>query len=252
MKKAVLSVAVLSALSAPALALAEDSPFSANVSLTSDYLYRGISQTGAQPAVQGGFDYAHPSGFYAGVWGSNISWLSDAGVAANASVELDTYLGFSGEVASGLGFDVGFLRYNYPGAYAAGATKADTDELYASVSYGIASLKYSHSLGDTFGAAGASGSNYIDLSVSYEVEAMGLTLDAHYGKQTYKGPNAGSGDSALGYSDYNVGVSKSLGDYTVSALYSNTNTPTGAGTAYHVLGKDLGKGTVVVSLSRSL
>ena len=65
-----------------------------NVSLVSDYLYRGISQSGQKPAIQGGFDYARSGGFYAGVWGSSISTLSDAGIAENAGLELDTYLGF--------------------------------------------------------------------------------------------------------------------------------------------------------------
>ena len=72
-----------------------------NVSLVSDYLYRGISQSGQKPAIQGGFDYARSGGFYAGVWGSSISTLSDGYTATsgtaganNAGLELDTYLGF--------------------------------------------------------------------------------------------------------------------------------------------------------------
>ena len=52
---------------------AEPGPITANVSLTSDYRYRGISQSNLQPAIQGGFDYAHPSGFYIGNWNSSIS-----------------------------------------------------------------------------------------------------------------------------------------------------------------------------------
>src|SRR5512135_2291383 len=137
MQKTKLLVAVLGTLIAlPALADgAAPSPVSANVSLTTNYLYRGISQTGAKPAVQGGFDYAHPSGFYAGVWGSSISWLSDAGVASNAALELDTYFGLRNSFATDFSYDVGYLRYNYPGKYAAGATKADTDEIYGLIGY---------------------------------------------------------------------------------------------------------------------
>ena len=78
---------ILMALSLPGFAMAEDATtatpaVTANVALVSNYLYRGISQTGGKPALQGGFDYAHASGFYAGVWGSSISWLSDAYTAS--------------------------------------------------------------------------------------------------------------------------------------------------------------------------
>ncbi|MEK7737008.1 MAG: TorF family putative porin [Pseudomonadota bacterium] len=77
---------------APAAAPAAPSPFVGNFTLASEYLYRGIAQTRGKPAIQGGFDYAHPSGFYVGTWGSNISWLTDAG-ASGASLELDIYGG---------------------------------------------------------------------------------------------------------------------------------------------------------------
>src|SRR5690349_14450604 len=61
----------------------------ANVGLFSEYIFRGISQTGGKPAVQGGFDYAHSSGFYAGTWASNISWLEDFGQYNRSSLEWD-------------------------------------------------------------------------------------------------------------------------------------------------------------------
>ena len=252
MQKSKLLVAVLGTLIAmPALA---DSPFSANVSLTTDYLYRGISQTGHKPAIQGGFDYANPSGFYAGVWGSSISWIGDAYTATagaagatNAGTEIDTYLGFSNSFATDFTYDVGFLRYNYPGTYGAN-TKADTNEVYGKIGYKWVSFKYSYSTGDTFGTASASGTDYLDLSVSYPIESSGITLGAHYGKQKYKGPNAGTGTTDLSYNDYNVSVAKDLGSgYTATLLYSNTN----ATAAYTVLGKDLGKGTAVLSISKS-
>ena len=225
-----------------------------NVSLVSDYLYRGISQTGQKPAIQGGFDYARSSGFYAGIWGSNISWLSDAGVADNASVELDTYLGYRSTFADDFSYDVGYLRYNYPGTYAVGATKADTDEIYGLIGYKWVTLKYSHSLGDTFGMADADGTSYIDLSASYAIPDTGITVGAHVGKQTYKGTVADAW-KALGatatYTDYKVNVSKDFSGYVLGLAYSDTNAKDGAGQFYHVLNKDLGRGTTVLSLSRS-
>src|SRR5512135_1095233 len=99
LKNKLLVAALASSFALPALA--ETSPFSTNVSLTTNYLYRGISQTGAKPAIQGGFDYANANGVYVGAWGSSISWLSDAGgtsgttgtapAVANSGLELDTY-----------------------------------------------------------------------------------------------------------------------------------------------------------------
>lgn len=226
-----------------------------NVSLVSDYLYRGISQTGQKPAIQGGFDYAHSSGFYAGVWGSNISWLSDAGVATSASLELDTYFGFKNGFATDFNYDIGFLRYNYPGNYAAGATKADTDEIYGLIGYKWITAKYSYSLGDTLGMPNAKGTNYFDLSANYSVPDTGITLNAHVGKQTYKGANAdafAAAGATATYTDYKLGVSKDLSGYVLGLAYSSTNAKTGAGQFYTSLqGKDLCRGTAVLSFGRS-
>ena len=253
-KSKLLNSVVLAALAIPCVAMAEDaapaSPFTANVSVVSNYLYRGISQTGAKPALQGGFDYAHSSGFYAGVWGSSISWLSDAKIANNAGLELDTYFGLKNSFATDFTYDVGFLRYNYPGSYLV-ATKADTNEVYGAIGYQWLTAKYSYSLGDTFGTAGAKGTDYIDLSANYPVADTGVTLGAHYGKQKYKGVNAGVGIGALSYDDYKLSVSKDFSGYVLGLAYSSTNAAKGAGAAYNVLGKDLGKATAVLSLAHT-
>lgn len=232
-----------------------------NVSLVSDYLYRGISQTGQKPAIQGGFDYAHSSGFYAGVWGSSISWISDtytatagASGANNAGVELDTYFGFKNSFANDFTYDVGYLRYNYPGTYAPGATKADTDEIYGLVGYKWVTAKYSYSLDDTFGVPDARGTDYIDLSASYPVPDTGITLGAHVGKQKYRGSSAAyvaAGGPSASYTDYKLSVTKDFSGFVLGLAYSNTNANGGAGQFYNVLGKDLGRDTLVLSLSRS-
>jgi uncharacterized protein (TIGR02001 family) len=237
LKKKLLVAALVASFAAPAMA--EESPFSANVSITSNYLYRGLSQTGNKPALQGGFDYAHESGFYAGVWGSSISWLSDFGVAANAGTEFDTYAGFSGE-AGDIGYDVGFLRYNYPGEYGGNLT-ANTNELYGSVSYKFVTAKYSRSSGNLFGFADSSGSGYLDLSASYDLEDAGISLGAHYGKQTV------ANNSASDYTDYNFSVSKEIGGYGFSMMYSKTDL-----TSIDPQGNDLGKGALVLAISKSM
>jgi uncharacterized protein (TIGR02001 family) len=250
MKTKLLNSLMLAALVAPGVALAEEaSPhtFSANVGIFSDYMYRGISQTGTGAALQGGMDYAHASGFYAGVWGSNISWLSDAAVATSASVELDTYFGFRNSFAEDFTYDVGFLRYNYPGTYVAGATKADTDEIYGSVGYKWVSAKYSYSLGDTFGWAGADGSAYLEINASYAIEDTGISLGAHMGKQTFKG--AAVAGLPVDYTDYKVSVSKDFNGYVFGLAYTDTNANRVAYT--NPQGKYLGQGTAVLSLTHA-
>lgn len=230
-------------------AAADDLSFSSNVTLASDYLYRGISQTGTGPAIQGGFDLSHASGLYAGAWASSISWLGDAGVASNAGTEIDTYAGYKG-TAGDIGYDAGFLRYNYPGEYGTN-TKADTNEIYGALSYSIVTAKLSYSLGDLFGVADASGSTYLEVNAGYTVPDSGVTLGAHYGMQEYTGSVADASKAAgndLSYADYRLSVSKDFSGYVVAATYSGTN----AGTAYTVLGKELGKGTLVLSLTRAM
>jgi uncharacterized protein (TIGR02001 family) len=254
-----LLAAVLGTLIAlPALADEGKSPFSANVSLVSNYLYRGISQTGAKPALQGGFDYEHESGFYIGLWGSNVSIWSDAAAGttnvANSSLELDTYAGFRNHINEDAGYDIGFLRYNYPGTYAPGVISPDTNEIYGAIGYKWITAKYSRSLGDTFGLANAGGSSYIDVSGKYAIEGTGLTVGAHYGKQTFNGTDAAAWKAAgkdPSYSDYNISASFDASGYIFGLMYSKTNAKTG-GFYTDPQGHDLGKGTVVLSLSRAL
>ena len=255
MKRNLLNALILSVLAAPGLAMAADTPthtVTSNVGLVSDYLYRGISQTGAGPAIQGGFDYSHASGLYAGAWGSSISWLSDAGVATTSGLELDTYLGYKG-AASVVSYDVGFLRYNYPGTYGAGMTKADTNEIYGALSYSIVTAKYSYSLGDTFGAPDSKGTGYLELNASYAIPDTGITLGAHYGKQSYKGSSAKyttfiAGNSPT-YSDYKLSASKDFSGYVLGLALSNTADASAFYTSLQ--NKKLGKSTAVVSVTRS-
>jgi uncharacterized protein (TIGR02001 family) len=259
MKKSnLLNSLILAALAAPGVAMAADAPehtVTSNIGLVSNYLYRGISQTGAKPALQGGFDYAHASGLYAGLWGSNISWIGNA-TATGSSLELDTYAGFKGGFAEDFSYDVGYLRYNYPGVYAPATIKADTDEIYGALGWKWVTLKYSHSLGDTFGVDEASGTSYVELNASYAIADAGVTLGAHYGKQTYKGTVADALESAgtsLTYSDYKLSVSKDFSGYVVGLAYSDTNA-----TSIYTVGQadgstiDLGKGTAVLSVSHAM
>ena len=225
----------------------------ANVGFTTDYIFRGISQTSTNPAVQGGIDYAHASGLYAGVWGSNVSWIADSGAVATGSVtlELDTYFGFRNSFAEDFTYDIGFIRYNYLGSYtaAAGFAKADTDEIYGAIGYKWITAKYSYGLGQFLTVPGASGTNYLEINASVPVVDTGITFGAHVGKQTYKGTAAAAFANTPTYTDYKLGVSRDFGGYVVGLAYTDTNASPFY--TYPLAGGDWGRGTAVLSVTHA-
>jgi uncharacterized protein (TIGR02001 family) len=228
----------------PAMAeeAAAASPITANVTLASEYVYRGISQTREKPAIQGGFDYAHSSGFYVGTWGSNISWLSDVDPNSSSSVEIDVYGGYKGKINDDLSYDVGYLRYQYPGSYSAGFTSPNTDELYVAGSYKMFTLKYSHSVSNLFGYTDSKGSGYLDASANFELMS-GLTLGLHAGHQKIK--NA----SNFSYTDYKVSLTKDFGGgLSVAGAFMDTNANNDL---YTVKGTKIADSRFVLSVSKA-
>ena len=196
------------------------SPVSANVTLASEYVYRGISQTREKLALQGGFDYAHASGLYVGVWGSNINWLQDAG--QSSSLEIDIYGGYKGKVSDDFSYDVGYLRYEYPGSYTTGFVSPNTDELYVAGTYKMFTLKYSHSISNLFGFPDSKNSSYIDASANFELMS-GLTLGVHAGHQKVQN------NANASYTDYKIGLTKDFGGgLSVTGAYIDTNAKDGA------------------------
>jgi len=103
-RASLLAIALVSA----AGTAAAQGDLSANVAVTNDYVWRGISQTDNGFAVQGGLDYTN-GGFYVGTWASNVDFGSDA------DIEVDLYGGFRGAITEALSFDVGVIGYIYPG-----------------------------------------------------------------------------------------------------------------------------------------
>ena len=214
---------------------APESSLSYNVGATTDYRYRGISQSRLKPAVQGGIDYADKSGFYVGAWGSSIKWVKDAG--GDTNMELDLYAGYKGAVGD-VAYDVGFLRYEYPSNKL--AVSANTNEVYGAVTMGPATLKYSHAVSNLFGFADSKNSYYVDLSGTFDL-GNGFSLVPHVGYQSVKN------NGAYSYSDYSVTLGKDLGNgLSVSAAVVGTD----ADKAMYVTpaGKFTGKTGVVVGL----
>ena len=196
---------------APAAAPVAAEPLSFNINLTTNYKFRGQDQhltrkSQVKPALQGGFDYASPSGFYVGNWNSTVSFRDPNNNKAN--LEVDLYGGYKFNVGE-IGVDVGALTYIYPGA-----TKANTTELYAAGSYGPLTVKYSSTVSKGYFGVGAFNGDgrrtgYLNVALSQEV-APKITLKASVGQTIFRGVvnDAGVPD----YTDYNVGAVYDFGD----------------------------------------
>ena len=256
-KKTIIAGLVASAC-VPAFALAADSPhtLTGNMGIYSQYIFRGLTQTDRKPALQGGLDYAHSSGFYAGTWMSNISWLRDfGGYSGGGSLEADFYAGFKGTFGGDFGYDVGLLQYYYPGTVVPGGVKADTLEAYGALSWKWLSGKYSYSLNNkTFGVTDSRGTWYLDLTASVPITDK-LSAVVHYGKQKFEGSTAGiSNDSIASYEDWKLGLSYTLPkDFTIGGYFTDTKMDATQEAFYTpaATNRALGKSAFTVFLSKT-
>lgn len=235
MKRSLLALSAFTALAALPGASYADLAF--NVGATSDYRYRGISQTRLKPALQGGVDFS-AGGLYLGAWASNIKWIEDFG--GDAKVEIDLYGGYKGELAKDLTYDVGVLTYQYPSNKL--GTNANTTEIYGALTYGPATVKLSKSLTNTFGNADSKSSYYLDVSAGFDVGG-GVMLTPHIGYQKIGGTYSVEGT----YTDYALTVSKDFSGLVLSAALVGTD----ADKVFYsspVNGKELGKAGLVVGV----
>jgi uncharacterized protein (TIGR02001 family) len=248
MKFSILAAVLISTFAAASTRAAEvgaPTDLSFNAAVTSDYRYRAISQTRLQPALQGGADFVHnSSGLYAGAWASIIKWTSDAGGSGDA--EIDLYAGKRGELAAGLGYDLGVLRYLYPSnglGAVPGFANADTTEIYGQLSWGPASLKYSHALTNLFGFADSKDSGYLDLAANLEA-GQGWVVNLHAGRQRI------AHNGAASYTDWKVGLTRDFGIVTGAVAYVGSNADKRA-YASPANGKFLGKLALVLTVSKT-
>ena len=229
------------AVAVPGLASAQ---LTANVSLTSNYKFRGQDQDvnrikAVNPAIQGGFDYSFgDSGFYLGNWNSSVDWLS------GNSIEADFYGGYKFK-AGEVDLDVGALTYVYPGN-----TSGNTTELYGAATYGPFTAKYSHTVSkDYFGWAGAKTSSnrgrntgYLNLAFAQEV-APSVTLKASVGYTRFASDIKDLG--VPNYVDYSVGGAYDFGaGLSLSAAVAGANKKGFFG--------DANKARLIVSLTKTL
>jgi uncharacterized protein (TIGR02001 family) len=254
MYKSLISLAVMGTLATPTVFAAEEAKaemkeesnwsLTTNMGVVSDYRARGVSQTWRKPAVQGGLDLTHSSGFYVGAFGSNVT----PNTYPNANVELDLYAGYNGEIKAieGLGYTAGVIGYFYPGGswkeyryFTDGPNlrqtpkggRWDTYEANLGISYKWLSAKASATLGDWYGAErdtgwtkSTRGTTYLELNAAIPTPLDGLTLIGHVGHLNVNGEldlNAnfgaiGGGTAPSGstsgatkpdYTDYKVGLS---------------------------------------------
>lgn len=279
MRKSLLTLAVISALSAPAFALAQTapaapaaapSPVTGNMTIASDYRFRGISQTYKGPTIQGGIDYAHDSGFYIGNWNSNVSSFLYTG---GAGIEMDFYGGWKKSFGD-FGLDLGYIYYYYPNAEwnahvgsTAGTKKFDNQEVYVGGSWKWISAKYSYAVSDYFGlnreqAAGgyfvnqfsgaalgdhgnSKGTYYFDLTGTYPVTDK-FSVIGHFGKLNVKHY------SELNYQDWKLGATYDFNGWLLGASLVTTNAKKDW---YYLDGakgpKNTGESTVVFSVAKT-
>lgn len=181
---------------------------SGNVSMASDYVWRGFSQTDNQLSISGGLDYAHESGFYLGTWGSNVNFGP-----GDPSMELDVYGGFAGEMGA-IGYDLGVIGYLYPSA-----DDLNTTEFYLGGSYAFtdavsANAKYYYT--DDYFGAGES---------AWRIEGgLDVALPSDFGLSLLVGQNDGDAfDGGADYVDYSLGLSKSMWDLDFGLTYTDTD-----------------------------
>jgi uncharacterized protein (TIGR02001 family) len=200
-KKATLAIAVIAATGYSQLATAA---VEANIGVTSNYLWRGVSQSSGDVSVSGGIDYSNESGLYIGTWIGSIDFGSGGGT------ENDYYVGYGGE-SGDFGYDVGYIYYNYP---ATGFEDSDFGELYFNGSYGDFGFGIAYTINSEVDddAAFGTGDIYMNVSYGFELpEEFSLTLT--YGYYNFDTPaSAGSVD----YGHFQADISKGDFTFTVS------------------------------------
>lgn len=219
------------------------STLSFNVGAVSDYRFRSIAQSSFKPAVQMGADFAHNSGVYVGIWGSNVTWIEDYVGATDGSTEVDLYAGYKREIAPNLSFDIGVIRYQYPGNTADKVlVDANTTEIYGALTFGIVTAKYSQATTNFIANMDSKGANYLELAAVFDL-GNGFALTPHVGRQSIPNQVGSAGD----YTDWSLTLTKDFGNGLSGSVVALT---TDTKDAFYKVGRfdNLGKNAVTVGL----
>jgi uncharacterized protein (TIGR02001 family) len=195
------------------------------------------------PALQGGIDFTHKSGFYLGAWASNIKWIKDAG-GKNSNVEIDLYGGYRGTVSE-LGYDLGVLTYVYPGHKGFLPVNPETTELYGALTYGPVTAKYSHAVTNAFGNANSTDSGYLEAAATFDL-GKGWSVAPHIGHQRI----AGAGNGVFSYTDYSLTVNYDFGNGVVASVAA-LGTDAKKGAYVTPSGRNTGRDGLVLGLKYS-
>jgi uncharacterized protein (TIGR02001 family) len=212
------------------------------VTLATQYRFRGISLSDEQPALQGTLNLNHRSGFYAGVWGSNLDGFGELG---GSNLELDLYAGWKHQVASGVTVDAGLLYYAYPGSTGG---HFEFFEPYASVTVtrGPVTGKVGVAFAPSQDALADNSNRYVYGELSLAIPHTPVTLTSHLGNSHGNTPLTPSGD----YLDWSLGATIAWRNLTLGVAYVDTNlnaTEAALGGATH----DIVDGAVVATLGAS-
>lgn len=232
MRKHLIALALLAAAPFAAQAQDEDSSgFNWNAAATSEYMFRGISQTDDHPALQGGIGYSWENGLYVGGWASNV----DFGHGDPTDAEIDTFVGWNGDVSDQVNLDVQLVRYNYTGE-PSGVNYA-YNEL---VGKATIAENYSVTLGFTNDYLNTStNSTYLGLDGSWDV-GKGVNLTAGLGYTTIDKDIA----SESGYATYSVGANRDFGPVNIGLSYVGNDSK-----ADNVFGKDNAEDKFILTFS---
>lgn len=204
---------------------------SGSATAVSDYRFRGVSNSGKDPALQLDLSVSHDSGIYVGAWGSTIDLYDDdvtTGFKGGSDIEIDYYLGWTGDIAPGLTFDANVTYYSFPGV--TGPT--NYFEMLSAIEFSLGPV--GAKLGGAYAPdqkATPEASKYLFGEISGDIP-MGVTLTGHMGRQ-FSGFDFGG---RTRYWEWSFGAARSFGPFNVGLSYVDTNLPKGVGGGATLLG----------------
>ena len=235
-KKAALATALVSI----PVSQAFGAEVSGNIGLTTDYKFRGISQSDSAPSVQGGFDVAFDNGAYIGTWGAAVDFdcAIDTCGGLNGGIELDYYAGFASDISDSVSFDIGYIYYDYPQDE---GLLGDYGEIYGSLSFGDFGIGMNYS-DEYWGETGKFTYTYATYSMALS-ESVGL--DLLVGSGDYD--EAGYLDGATEHMNWSVALSTSAAGLDFAITYEDTDLD-----KEDAYGYDWADAALILSIGKSL
>ena len=233
-------VALAAALSSFSITQAFGAEVSGNIALTTDYKFRGISQSDSAPSVQGGFDIAFDNGAYIGTWGAAVDFdcAIDTCGGLNGGIELDYYAGFASDISDSVSFDIGYIYYDYPQDE---GLLGDYGEIYGSLSFGDFGIGMNYS-DEYWGETGKFTYTYATYSMAL---SESVALDLLVGSGDYD--EAGYLDGATEHMNWSVALSTSAGGLDFAITYEDTDLD-----KEDAYGYDWADAALILSIGKSL